>query len=83
MDSNVSFVDRLEEHKQCLKEMLASEDLKGVPFLFVANKQDLPTAMNPQDMMSMLNLSLQDRPFHVVKYNRDASDFKEGLDWMV
>ena len=38
--------ERLEYSKQELEIMLQEEELKGVPVLVLANKQDLPGAMN-------------------------------------
>ncbi len=38
--------DRLEVAKQELELMLQEEELRGAPVLILANKQDLPNAMN-------------------------------------
>ena len=37
--------------------MLQEEELKGVPVLILANKQDLPGAMNEQEIYAGLGLS--------------------------
>ena len=34
--------------------MLQEEELKGVPVLVLANKQDLPNALNDQDVCSFI-----------------------------
>ena len=38
--------ERIEIAKQELELMLQEEELKGVPVLVLANKQDLPNALN-------------------------------------
>lgn len=38
--------DRIEVAKQELELMLQEEELRGAPVLILANKQDLPNAMN-------------------------------------
>lgn len=38
--------DRLEVARQELELMLQEEELRGAPVLILANKQDLPNAMN-------------------------------------
>lgn len=38
--------DRMEVAKQELELMLQEEELRGAPVLILANKQDLPNAMN-------------------------------------
>jgi signal recognition particle receptor subunit beta len=38
--------ERLEVARQELELMLQEEELKGAPVLILANKQDLPNAMN-------------------------------------
>ena len=38
--------ERIEYSRQELDIMLQEEELKGVPVLILANKQDLPGAMN-------------------------------------
>ena len=48
--------ERIEYSKQELDIMLQEEELKGVPVLILANKQDLPGAMNEQEIYSGLGL---------------------------
>ena len=48
--------------------MLQEEELKGVPVLVLANKQDLPGAMNDQDICSGLGLtSIKNRQWSLFK----------------
>lgn len=42
--------ERIEIAKQELELMLQEEELKGVPVLVLANKQDLPNALNDQEV---------------------------------
>jgi GTPase SAR1 family protein len=44
--------ERIEVAKQELELMLQEEELKGVPVLLLANKQDLPNALNEQDVIN-------------------------------
>ena len=60
--------ERLEYSKQELEIMLQEEELKGVPVLVLANKQDLPGAMNDQDICSGLGLtSIKNRQWSLFK----------------
>ena len=49
--------ERIEYSRQELDIMLQEEELKGVPVLILANKQDLPGAMNEQEIYAGLGLS--------------------------
>ena len=42
--------ERIEVARQELELMLQEEELKGVPVLVLANKQDLPNALNDQEV---------------------------------
>ena len=42
--------ERIEIAKQELELMLQEEELKGVPVLVLANKQDLPNALNDSEV---------------------------------
>jgi len=54
--------ERLDVSRQELELMLQEEELKGVPVLILANKQDLPDAMNEQEICNGLGLtSIQNR----------------------
>lgn len=47
--------ERIEIAKQELEMMLQEEELKGVPVLVLANKQDQPNALNDQEVTWMLS----------------------------
>ena len=49
--------ERLDTAKQELEMMLQEEELKGAPVLILANKQDLPDAMNEQEICNGLGLT--------------------------
>lgn len=49
--------DRLEVARQELELMLQEEELRGAPVLILANKQDLPNAMNEQEICNGLGLT--------------------------
>ena len=49
--------ERLEVARQELELMLQEEELRGVPVLILANKQDLPNAMNEQEICNGLGLT--------------------------
>ncbi len=48
--------ERLEFSKQELEIMLQEDELKGVPVLILANKQDMPGAMNFDEVSAGLGL---------------------------
>ena len=52
-----SDVDRLQSSRAELLTMLSEEELKGVPLLVFANKQDLPGALNPGEISDRLGLA--------------------------
>ena len=47
--------ERIEIAKQELELMLQEEELKGVPVLVLANKQDLPNALNDQEVAGTIS----------------------------
>jgi ADP-ribosylation factor-like protein 6 len=55
-----------------------------VPVLFFANKMDLPSAMEPSDVM--LNMALEritDKPWHIQASNALSGDgVDEGIAWL-
>eukprot|EP00118_Oscarella_pearsei_P025301 m.307952 g.307952 ORF g.307952 m.307952 type:complete len:197 (+) comp43090_c0_seq1:117-707(+) len=48
---------RLDEAKIELVNLVRSDDMKGVPILVIANKQDLKEAVRPDDLVDMLSLN--------------------------
>ena len=57
---------RVEEVKANLQELLQEEQLKGVPLLVFANKQDLEMALEAPEVMETLELNnISDRGWNI------------------
>ena len=67
-----------------LMKMLEDDELREAKLLVLANKQDLPDAMNAEDLACTLGLhSLQNREWHVQETCATTGDgLYEGLDWL-
>lgn len=48
--------ERVQEAKEELHRILASQELRGAPIVLVANKQDLPGALGAKEIIKRLNL---------------------------
>lgn len=58
--------ERFTEAQEELSRILEADELKGVPLLVLANKQDLPNANSPSDVALKLDLpQLKDRKWYV------------------
>ncbi|XP_056886810.1 ADP-ribosylation factor 4-like [Takifugu flavidus] len=74
---------RLKEAADELHTMFEEEQLRDVPSLVFANKQDLPRAMPPSDITDALMLSGASRPWSVqASCAVSGSGLVEGLDWL-
>ncbi|XP_029682721.1 ADP-ribosylation factor 4-like isoform X1 [Takifugu rubripes] len=74
---------RLKEAADELHTMFEEEQLRDVPSLVLANKQDLPRAVPPSDITDALMLSGASRPWSVqVSCAVSGSGLVEGLDWL-
>jgi len=52
--------------KMELFNLLINEDLKNSVFLIMANKQDLPDAMNPSDLADKMSLTeIKNHEWHI------------------
>lgn len=76
---------RFDEAKTELTNMLTNMDLRDIPLLVYANKQDNPLAKNATEIGKMLNLDGED--IKRVKYIQTANGktgegLKEGLNWL-
>ena len=76
--------ERFEQAKQALSLLIFDEELKGVPLLVYANKQDLNDAVYPNEIFEYLNLKN-------IKNNKwllqgtsalNGNGIKEGFDWL-
>ncbi|BHF81474.1 hypothetical protein SprV_0702460400 [Sparganum proliferum] len=76
--------ERIDEARDELNRMLSDEGLRETPLLVLANKQDLPNAMQACEVTQRLGLSaLQGRQWHVqVTCATSGSGLYEGLDWL-
>ena len=80
-----------DELRQTMLHNLAAPSLSDVPVLLLANKTDLPTAMSPQDIMSLLTQqsSLSEyfasHPAYKILpcSGLTGESLSEGLNWMV
>merc|ERR1712039_1162521 len=82
MDSNDR--DRIHETKDELHKMLNEDDLRDAVLLVLANKQDLPNAMNAAEITDKLGLhSLRQRNWYIQSTCATTGDgLYEGLDWL-
>ncbi|CAF0732929.1 unnamed protein product [Didymodactylos carnosus] len=77
--------DRLEEAKGELHKMTSDEDLKDIPLLILANKQDLPNAVNKTELIEKLGLEKFNgiRKWHVQETIAiTGQGLDEGFDWL-
>ena len=77
--------ERIDVAKSEMITMLQEEDLKGVPLLIFANKQDMPNAMSELEVGEKLGLTLiKNRQWRIVKASAKLGEgIPEGLDWLV
>ena len=76
--------ERIEYSRQELDIMLQEEELKGVPVLILANKQDLPGAMNEQEIYSGLGLpNIKNRQWALYKISAmQGTELEEAFEWL-
>ena len=76
--------ERLGISGDALKGMLAEEELKGVPICIMANKQDVPGALPPEEVAEGLGMTgIKDRPWAIFKCSAVKNEgVSEGLDWI-
>lgn len=77
--------DRLSLSKAELVAMLEEEEIKHSALLVLANKQDLPGALQVSQISEALGLdTLKDRPWSIQKTcAMNGEGLTEGLDWYV
>jgi len=85
-DAVVFFVDsndrdRLDAAKDELGILLACDELEETPFLVFANKQDLPKAMNPDEIREILKIRIDIPVIGGVATTGEGSE--EMLDWVI
>lgn len=77
-------IDRMDIAREELFKALNSLELENAPLLVYANKQDLPEALTPDQIIEKLNLrSLKGRSWLVQgTTGTEGKGLTEGLDWM-
>ncbi|XP_031560493.1 ADP-ribosylation factor-like [Actinia tenebrosa] len=80
-----SDITRIAEAREELFGVIDSEEFVGVPVVVLANKQDLPAAMNASQMVEKLGLSAHKKnPWHVQETCAKTGDgLYEGLEQLV
>ena len=75
---------RVEEVRAELERLLGEEEMLGMPVLVVANKQDLPRAMDAAELTQTLGMeSFGQRAWHVQAACAVTGEgVREGLGWM-
>lgn len=76
--------ERLDEAKDTLQGLMAEDELRSVPVIVFANKQDLPKALSVTEVADGLGLSsIYNRPWHVQACCAASGDgIYEGFDWL-
>ena len=79
--------DRIEEARQELYKIAMDRVMNDVPILILANKQDMPNAMKPQEIQQRLELTsgpLKQRNWIVQPSTAVTGDgVYEGLTWLM
>lgn len=76
--------ERVDEARAELSRMLSEEELNDAALLILANKQDLPNAMNASEISDRLGLhSIKNRNWFIQSTCATSGDgIYEGLDWL-
>lgn len=76
--------DRISDAKDELEKMLQEQEMENAALLVLANKQDLPNAMTPAEVMEALELQkLRHRKWFIQSTVAPTGDgLYEGLDWL-
>nr|AAA64266.1 ADP-ribosylation factor [Candida albicans] len=76
--------DRINEAREELQSMLNEDELKDAVLLVLANKQDLPNAMNAAEITEKMGLhSIMNRPWFIQATCATTGDgLYEGLEWL-
>jgi len=76
---------RLEEASMELQELLEEDKLAGIPVLVFANKQDLMSAVPPDEIAATMSLmDVKDRPWQIqLSSAKTGEGLQEGMEWAV
>uniref|UniRef100_A0A804LLD3 ADP-ribosylation factor-related protein 1 n=1 Tax=Zea mays TaxID=4577 RepID=A0A804LLD3_MAIZE len=72
-----------EDSKSALEKVIRHEHLRGAPLLIVANKQDLPGAIDEEELAKFLHKELDERPYTFQAVSAYDGGIKSGIDWLV
>jgi small GTP-binding protein len=67
-----------------LGHLLREEELRGIPLVVLANKQDINDAMTPEELSQKMALpAIQDRPWTIMATSAlQGTGIKEAFDWL-
>ena len=76
--------DRIDQARDEIHRMLTEDELRDVPLLIYANKQDLPNAMNAAEVTEKLGLSkLRNRNWYIQESCAPTGvGLYDGLEWL-
>lgn len=76
---------RLKECTEELQSLLAEDNLKNVPLLVFANKQDLQFALDAEEILNTLSLmEIKDRTWTIQACSAVTKEgLQEGMEWLV
>jgi len=82
VDSND--IDRMDVARDELHALISNKELVGKPFLILANKQDLPMAMEKEQMIKALQLdAIQSSQWHILECCAIKNKkLKCGFEWL-
>lgn len=82
IDSNDQF--RMNEAKEEVWKLLKHPTLQEIPFLFFANKQDLPNALDTAAIQNKLNLlQIRDREYKIIgSCATEGVGIDDGFQWL-
>ena len=71
--------------KEAMHWMLGDEQLRGIPLLVFANKQDLPNAISADELTDRLGMNgITNREWKVIGSCATTGEgLREGLDWIL
>ena len=76
---------RLEETSLELDDLLNEEELHGIPVLVFANKQDMSTSKNPEEIAQAMSLnSIRGRSWQIQPCSAKSGEgVQDGIEWLL
>ncbi|KAF0287285.1 ADP-ribosylation factor 4 [Amphibalanus amphitrite] len=76
--------ERVQEAADELADMLQHDELRHIPVVVMANKQDMPRVMSPSEVTERLGMGkMTGRPWHVQATSATQGEgLYEALDWL-